>query len=72
MARSQKVPLEARGSLTLREAMRFCGVGYAKARRFVREGQWRAYRNGREIRVIKRSLDEWMERQASESYLGRD
>lgn len=72
MARSRKVALDARGSLTLREAMTFCGVGYAKARRYVRDGLWRAYRNGREIRVIKRSIDEWMERQASDSHLGRE
>lgn len=72
MARSSKIPIEARGSLTLREAMTFCGVGYSKARRYVREGQWRAYRNGREIRVILKSIDDWMERQASESHLGRE
>lgn len=69
MARSRRVPFENRGSLTLNEAMEYAGVGYTKARLFVSEGQWRAYRNGREIRVIKRSLDEWMEREASESYL---
>ncbi len=69
MARSKKVPLESRGSLTLNEAMIYVGLGYSKARRLVSEGRWAAYRNGREIRVIKRSLDEWMERQAAESYL---
>jgi len=65
MARSKKVPIERRGSLTLNEAMEYVGVGHAKARRYVREGAWPAYRNGREIRVIKRALDEWMEHQAS-------
>jgi|CXWL01.1.fsa_nt_gi excisionase family DNA binding protein len=69
MARSRKVPFENRGSLTLNEAMEYAGVGYTKARRFVREGLWKAYRNGREIRVIKRCLDEWMESEASTIYL---
>ena len=69
MARSRRIPFENRGSLTLNEAMEYAGVGYSKARKFVTDGHWKAYRNGREIRVIKRSLDEWMDREASESYL---
>lgn len=67
MARSKKVPIESRGSLTLNEAMIYVGLGYTKARKLVRDGCWQAYRNGREIRVIRRSLDHWMERQVAES-----
>jgi|GEM_PF-5664153 len=67
MARSKKVPLGSRGSLTLSEAMEYAGVGHAKARRHVELGHWRAYLNGREIRVIKISLDEWMEQEAGET-----
>ncbi|MBL8060475.1 MAG: excisionase family DNA-binding protein [Chthonomonas sp.] len=70
MARSKKVPIESRGSLTLNEAMIYVGLGYSKARKLVADGIWAAYRNGREIRVLKRSLDEWMELQVAESFLG--
>lgn len=65
MARSKKVPIENRGSLTLRESMEYAGIGHAKARGLVKDGAWKAYANGREIRVIKRTIDEWMEAQAA-------
>lgn len=64
MARSKQIPIEQRGSLTLNEAMTYAGLGHPKAKKLVRSGDWRAYRSGREIRVIKRSIDEWMENSA--------
>ncbi len=48
----------------MNEAKTYAGIGHAKARKLVRSGAWRAYPSGREIRVIKRSIDEWMEESA--------
>ncbi len=64
MARAKQIPIEQRGSLTLNEAKVYAGIGHAKASKLVSSGAWRAYPNGREIRVIKRSIDEWMEESA--------
>ena len=64
MARAKHIPFEQRGSLTLNEAMTYAGIGHAKAKVLVRSGAWKAYPSGREIRVIKRSIDEWMEESA--------
>lgn len=61
MARAKNIPLDLRGSLTLNEAMTYAGIGHTKAKKLVRSGGWRAYPSGREIRVIKKSIDEWME-----------
>lgn len=64
MARDKSLPLEKRGSLTFTEAKSYAGVGDRKAHALIKSGAWRCYRNGREYRVIKKSLDDWMDAEA--------
>jgi len=59
------LPLEQRGNLTLAEAKRYAGVGHKKAKDLIAKGHWRAMKLGREIRVIKTSIDDWQEAEAS-------
>ena len=57
--RSKAVDISQRGNLTMREAMIYAGVGYVRAKKLLVEGEWKAFRLGNEIRVLKSSLDEW-------------
>jgi len=64
MGRDKSVPLSQRASLTLNEACTYVGVGYVKGKKLMTTGAWRWYQNGKEFRIIRTSIDEWMEAQA--------
>lgn len=62
----KKIDYSLRGNLTLREAMEFAGIGHTKAKALIDSGEWQAYKSGRDTRVIKTSIDEWMAKEAAE------
>jgi excisionase family DNA binding protein len=62
----KKIDYSLRGNLTLREAMEFAGIGHTKAKALIDAGDWSAYKSGRDTRVIKKSIDEWMTKEAAE------
>jgi hypothetical protein len=68
LARSKAVSIEQRGCLTLREALIYAGIGHSKAKSLIEQGEWKAYPCGSEIRVVKKSLDDWMLRLASRDW----
>jgi hypothetical protein len=63
---SKEIPTETRGSVSLKEAMRYAGIGHKRASNLIKQKKWRAYRCGRELRVIVASIREWMEEEAKQ------
>ncbi|MGV3616137.1 MAG: helix-turn-helix domain-containing protein [Fimbriimonas sp.] len=62
----KRIDYSLRGNLTLREAMEYAGIGHDKAKALIDAGDWQAYKSGRDTRVIKKSIDEWMAKEAAE------
>ncbi|MGV3617975.1 MAG: hypothetical protein ACO1SV_21830 [Fimbriimonas sp.] len=60
------ISTETRGSVSLKEAMRYAGIGHRRATKLIEAKKWRAYPCGRELRVIVASIREWMEAEAAE------
>lgn len=62
--RKGEIAPSQRANHTLASAMEWVGIGPDRAKTLIENREWRAFRIGREIRIITASILEWQERES--------